>query len=390
MSLTYFCTASRIHDGQRFLPEGSVLEVSRDGVIIGVHGAEALPGAAHYEGTLCPAFVNAHCHLELSHMRGAIPEGTGLIPFLQRVTRGRAGFSDEQKLAARHAAYDELRRNGVVAVGDIANSTDTLDLRTRSDLHVHTFVECMGFTDTGGAARLAHAHEVLRFFQAQDTAEVMLRQTIVPHAPYSVSPALFRLIDTAQGEAALLSIHNGESPAEDEYYRTKTGPVCDLLSGFGIDDSFFPASGISALQTYLPLISEAHPIILVHNTCTRAEDVLFAQRRAGSVFWSLCPGANWYIERRLPDLEMLCKTARHICIGTDSLASNHQLSVLGELQFLKESFPFLEWEELLRWGTYNGACALQMQNTVGSFTKGLKPGILHLRALGEHNIQRIC
>jgi cytosine/adenosine deaminase-related metal-dependent hydrolase len=384
-----FLTATRIHDGRRFLPEGTALELAEDGAIAAVHNAAAAGSAEQFDGVLAPGFVNVHCHLELSHMRGMIPERTGLVPFLQAVTRQRAGFTDDQKRSARHEAYAELLRNGVVAVGDIANTSDTLDLRAEGNMHVHTFVECIGFTEAGAAARLAYSAEILAHFAGQSSDRALLRQSIVPHAPYSVSPALFHFINAAE-EGSALSIHNQESSAEDEYYRGKSGAIRDLLEGFGIDDSFFSPSGKSSLQTYLPWISESHPLILVHNTFCLADDVAFAQRRSIAPFWCLCPGANRYIEGRLPDVPMLRQITDNVCIGTDSLASNKQLSIFAELQLLKAAFPELEWEDLLRWATRNGARALQMDAVVGSFAPGLRPGVVHISSLGADAIvQRI-
>ena len=380
-------TATRIHDGRSFLPEGSVLEVATDGTILGIHVEGHTGSTEHLEGVLCPGFVNAHCHLELSHMRGVIPEGTGLIPFLQAVTRQRAGFTDEEKATARHEAYVGMLLSGVVAVGDIANTTDTLDLRAIGDMHIHSFVECIGFTESGAVARLAYTEELLGNFEAQLYENKMQRQSIVPHAPYSVSARLFQLISKHQ-TGSIISIHNQESEAEDEYYRGKIGPVCDLLEGFGIDDSFFVPSGKSSLQSYLPLLSEDHPLILVHNTYSTAEDLAFAQERAVPPFWCLCPGANMYIEGRLPDVPTIASSTQNICMGTDSLASNDQLNLFAELQLLKASFPMLDWEDLLRWASHNGAVALGMEDLVGSFSPGKKPGVVHISSLDARGITR--
>jgi cytosine/adenosine deaminase-related metal-dependent hydrolase len=382
-----FLTATRIHDGYQFLPEGSALEITPDGRMVAIHIAPQ-ENTEQLEGILCPGFVNAHCHLELSHMRDVIPRGTGLIPFLQAVVRQRTGFMDEQKEAARHEAYNELLQNGVVAMGDVANTTDTLDLRALGQVHIHTFVECIGFTDSGAAARLLYSEEIRAPFAAQSSDGAVLRQSIVPHAPYSVSPALFKLINEVEADS-LISIHNQEGKAEDEYYRSKTGDVRNLLDGFGIDDSFFEATGKSSLQSYLPLLDEGHPLLLVHNTCTAAEDIAIASRRVKQPFWCLCPNANLYIEGRLPDVTMIAKHTDNICIGTDSLASNTQLSIMGELQVLNEAFPELGWERLLRWATSGGAKALQMDDIVGSFTEGTKPGVLQL-SLESGNVSRIA
>lgn len=385
---TRLLSATRIHDGKQFLPQGTTLEVAEDGSIIALH-SQATERTEQLDGILVPGFVNAHCHLELSHMKDMIPQGTGLVPFLQHVTKERHDHSDEQKKADRYEAYNELLRNGVVAVGDICNTTDTLELRKLGQLHMHTFVECLGFTEAFAAGRLAYSQETMEAFRQHKVDGVVLRESIVPHAPYSVSPTLFRLINEA-APGSLLSIHNQESKAENEYYQQKTGGVCDLLHGLGINSDFFEPSGKTSLQTYLPWLDEEHPLMLVHNTFSSAADVAVANSRRDQPYWCLCPGANLYIEGRLPNVPLLAAATDRICIGTDSLASNTQLSILAELQHMHNAFPELGWEQLLRWATGNGASALLMDDVVGSFQEGLRPGVVLLSSLDtEARISRI-
>jgi cytosine/adenosine deaminase-related metal-dependent hydrolase len=370
-------TAKQIHNGHKWLPEGTVIDMSESGHIKAIYDASLQDEAVFYEGVLIPGFVNAHCHLELSHMKGAIPELTGLIPFLQTIPRHRNDFTEDFKKEARHKAFHEMLNNGIVAVGDIANTTESLDLRYLDLMHFHTFAEAIGFSETNVQKLFSRAVHVYSEFEAQQLKEKKIRQSIVPHAPYSVSHSLFRMID-AHDKSAIISIHNQESQAEDEYYFIKHGPVNKLLHGLGIDDSFFKPSGKSSLQTYLEWLSSSHPFIFIHNTFTKRNDVEIAQAYLKNVSWCFCPNANMYIEHQLPDVEMFIQQHANICIGTDSLASNHQLSILAELQTLKKHFPGLDWETLITWGTYNGACALQMDSIIGSIEPGKQPGILQL------------
>ena len=373
-------TAKQIHNGHRWLPEDTVIDLSETGHIKAIHNGDLKDEAVFYEGVLTPGFINMHCHLELSHMKGAIPELTGLIPFLQTIPRHRNDFTEDFKKDARHAAFHEMLKNGIVAVGDIANTTESLDLRYLDLMHFHTFVEAIGFSEINAQKSFSRSVHVFSEFAAQDAGEKTTRQSIVPHAPYSVSHSLFRMID-AHKKDAIISIHNQESKAEDEYYFIKHGPVNKLLHGLGIDDSFFKPSGKSSLQTYLEWLSSSHPFIFIHNTFTKRNDVEVAQSYLKNVHWCFCPNANMYIEHQLPDVEMFMQQHAHICIGTDSLASNHQLSVLAELQTLKKYFPALDWETLLTWGTHNGANALQMNDMLGSIEPGKKPGIIQIKNL---------
>jgi len=371
-----FLTAEKIHNGHGWLPAGSVIAVANDGTVAGISDGPN-EDAEYFEGILAPGFVNVHCHLELSHMKGVVPEHTGLIPFLKTIPLHRNDFTEEQKKAASQDGYRELLEQGVVAVGDIANTVDTLDLRALDQLHFYTFIESLGFNDANAARSFGYATGNYETFATQRTGEKILKQAIVPHAPYSVSASLFRLID-AHRTGVTIAIHNQESEEENKYFTNKEGGVRDLLSALGIDDSLFTAPGKSSLQSYLEWLSPGHPMIFVHNTFTERADVQFAHGRSNDVYWCLCPNANLYIENRLPDINMFVSEGANICIGTDSLASNHQLSILAELCNIDEHFPDIGWEMLLRWGTWNGACALEMQDVIGTIAPGKKPGLLQI------------
>lgn len=376
-------TAERIHDGYKWMPAGTTLVIADDGVITDIldHPAD---DTQVLDGWLVPGFVNAHCHLELSHMKGVVPRATGLIPFLKSIPQHRNDHSDEQKWAARSAAFTTMLESGVVAVGDIANTADTKDLRESGNMHFHTFVEALGFTHGAHERAFAYAKGICDELAMQNGHSSMLRQSVTPHAPYSVSADLFRLIGEAES-GGLISVHNQESMDEDLYYRAKQGHVPDLLGLFGIDDSYFQPTAKSSLQSYLPWLGAYHDLLFVHNTYATKEDVKFAQGNTRSASWCLCPNANMYIEGCLPDVAMLRAEGAHICVGTDSLASNDSLSILAELQTLKRHFPDLEWEELLGWATANGARALRMEDVIGSIAPCKKPGLVHiaLNAAGE-------
>lgn len=367
-------TADKIHNGYEWLPEGATVELSDDGTVAAIH-EHPMEGATHFSGVLAPGFVNVHCHLELSHMKGVAEKRTGLIPFLKNIPQYRNTFSEEQKKEARHKAFDEMLANGIVAVGDIANTTDTLDLREQGKIHFQTFVEALGFNEAGAHRAFNYAEATFNAFAEQQHADKRLRQSIVPHAPYSVSSTLFRLIDAHQPHA-VISIHNQESEEENKFYMRKEGKVRELLAQLGIDDGQFAPTGKPSLESYMQWLSPKRSYVLVHNTYSDSYDIDCARTYAGETHWCLCPNANLYIENRLPDINNFIREGINICIGTDSLASNHALCVLSELATIKQHYPQLSWETLLHWGTANGARALQMDDVVGTLKPGLKPGLI--------------
>jgi aminodeoxyfutalosine deaminase len=368
-------TATRIHDGLHWLPSGSTVVANDEGTIVGLL-AEPDNETIHYDGIICPGFVNAHCHLELSHMRGLIPEKTGLIGFLEQVMQYRGLQNETERSNARHAAAKELMANGVVAIGDIANTVDTIDLRQSNSLTYHTFVEAIGFNPAGAPKAWANASSILAAFSAA-AGGGSHTQSITAHAPYSVSKALFQQIDSSDAISPI-SIHNQESQAENEYYRDKSGAVNHLFATLGINDDHFLPSGVTSLQTYGDWLHTERNTILVHNTYSNSADIAYAQSRFKNLYWCLCPNANLYIESTLPDITLLMGKNANICIGTDSLASNRHLNILGELQTINRAYPTVGWENLLHWATYGGAKALGFGERFGRLQIGTQPGIIHL------------
>jgi cytosine/adenosine deaminase-related metal-dependent hydrolase len=365
--------AAQIFTGNSWAPPESVLITSENGQIETIiPTAEAGEDILELDGILCPGFVNAHCHLELSHMKGRIPPSIGMVPFLLQVMSNRMAAAGEIEIAMQ-AADQEMWQSGIVAVGDIANTTDSLSIKTTSRIHYHTFIECSGFT--GSAASL-------RFDQAKKTRDVFSKigpAGIVPHAPYSVSPELFKLI-TNNDSDAILSMHNQESVAEEDFFLKGHSAMNDLYKAIGVDIDFFQAPLTTSIQAVFPYLKNSRKLILVHNLTTSDEDLNYIKTEGGpSVYFCLCPSANKYINEKLPPVELLKSHTNTILLGTDSLASNYQLSITEEMKLLAASFPALMMGELLQWATLNGAKALDMEHTLGSFEKGKMPGIVQLQ-----------
>lgn len=378
--MRYF-TAPRIHDGFQFVSGKQILAFDEAGTFHGFMAVDAVAAelVEVFEGLLMPGLVNAHCHSELSHTKNIIPENTGLVPFLGLVVETRAA-NEAEKNAAINEALSALAHSGCIALGDIANSADSLSLRPAANMHIHTFVETMGFIPEFAAQRFDYALNVYQSFKAQPQPAngYELRQSVAPHAPYSVSTELFALINSLETHS-LLTIHNEESAAENEYFISKTGPMQDLYERLKINDAWFLPTGKNSLPAYLPYLSATHPLILVHNTFMDRQDIDTLKTSGHEVSLCLCPNANWYIERRYPDVTLLAESGLNICLGTDSLASNHQLNVYEEVLTLKRNFPQIPEERLLAWASSGGAKALQLDHIVGRFQPGLKPGLVHIR-----------
>jgi len=183
--------------------KNGVIAVNAAGEIQQVLTADEAKNAdvVHYKGAIVPGFINTHCHLELSHMLGLIPEKTGLVEFVQCIIKSRQSDSSQIELAMQKADQQMLE-NGIVAVGDIANQVASKKVKEKSKIYYHTFIEALGFNPERAGAIMDYMREIKQDFEP-------LPASIVPHAPYTVSPQLFELISQEAEKAnAFISVHN--------------------------------------------------------------------------------------------------------------------------------------------------------------------------------------
>jgi cytosine/adenosine deaminase-related metal-dependent hydrolase len=380
--------AGKIFDGYRFISD-KILITENDGTIIDLVTEESAGDDIKLlDGILCPGFINCHCHLELSHMKGLIPEKSGLVEFVTRVVQQRH-VPETEILSAIEKAEDEMLNNGIIAVGDICNNTLTLAQKEKQRIRYHNFIEASGFNPTVAVQRFERS---LQFYNEyiSHTGIEKRSVSIVPHAPYSVADALWHLIINFPGNH-LLTIHNQETPEENEWFIQKTGKFSNLYENLKIDVDFFQASGNSSLQTYLPKFLKEQSLILVHNVQTSESDLVFAKstRIGPNLYWCFCVNANKYITGDVPDIDLFIKHKQNIVLGTDSLASNHQLSIAAEIKTILKNFPAIQPEQVLTWATSNGAAALQLDSMLGSFEKGKKPGVIIFNKDFE-NVRRLA
>jgi cytosine/adenosine deaminase-related metal-dependent hydrolase len=328
-------------------------------------------------GTITPGLINCHCHLELSHLKNVIPPGTGLIEFLCSVVTKR-NFDPEVIQREIIKAEQEMYENGIVAVADIGNTAETAGTKSGSNIRWQNFVEVISFTDEKAEENIANYKQVAEKFESTSSSRRPDRTSLVPHAPYSISPKTFeRLNELTRNQ--VISFHNQEHPAEDELYKTGGGDFLKLFKIFGVNQSPFPVSGKTSIRSCLPYFKNGQTIFLVHNTYMDEDDIKWANDYASQnnlqLVYCLCPNANLYIENRLPRIELFIKHKCHLVLGTDSYSSNWQLSIAKEMQVISAMSGSASLVDILGWATLNAAKALRWDDELGSFDHGKKPGV---------------
>lgn len=382
-------SATYIFPGNRPPLKNGILTCQDDGTVMDVtdtggrlaeqHGLE------YYSGILVPGFVNTHCHLELSHMEGKIPEKTGLSGFLGYI--GALRNSREEDMVRMIQKADlQMRASGIVAAGDISNGYLTLGTKKQSPIFYHTFVEAFGFHPSRAERAFLFAEYVEKMFK-----ESGLSASVTPHAPYSVSEMLFKRIrDKAREDKSIQSVHSQESMDEALFFHDGTGPIAHHIQEIlGIEISGWTPPRKGSLAYILSFLNPENPLLLVHNTFTSEADIreLKSQRKMENTFFVLCPNANLYIENRLPQVSLFREEGLNICLGTDSLASNHALSILNEMIILHQYFPSIAMQDLVDWACPNGARALGIEGRYGSFKPALKPGVNLITGVDLKNLR---
>ena len=375
--------ADYLFDGYRICPPASILICGQDGTIETIANEDqAGSGVEEFTGMIVPGFINCHCHLELSHLKGQITEKEGLVNFVLSLMSQRFRPSVSKQKAIIDAEK-EMMDAGIVAVGDISNTQDALFLKKAKHLEYYHFIELLGWARGIARSRYDAGKKLADEFISQGLDEKHI--SLVPHAPYSVSVELWDLMKTGF-RSKTVTIHNQESLAENDFFSTGNGDLNRLYTEMKMDNSHFKAPGSRSLPYYLSKLSGAGRILLVHNTFMDEADLIEACHFSDDLFLCLCPNANLYIENRLPDIPLFLKHTDRIVLGTDSLASNHQLSILEEMKSIKKIFPDVLSADMLVWATSNGARALSFDSRLGDFKKGKNPGIVLIDNLAGNEI----
>jgi len=353
---------------------GGILSFDETGMLvdIAVPGMQAIDGCRSVEffsGILLPGMVNAHCHLELSYLKGAIPRGVGFAGFADAIAVERHRCTPQQRVEA--AAYRDAKmyREGISVVGDVCNGASTFGIKEKSPVFYHSFVEGFGLkcSDFSPVHRLA-----------LEASERGLAASVTPHSTYSLQDAAFRELAASGGR---LSIHFMESLQERDLF-LRRGPLFERNRKAEVREDFLrygsPSGRIAAS------VPPGTDILLVHNTFVTEEEVSLLRSHFGDrLCWVLCPRSNDYIEGAHPPAEALYRTGCRVAVGTDSLASNDDLSLVEELKAL----PEIPLEERLRWATDGGARALGVEDRFGRFEPGMRPGAVLLDGIDWERMQ---
>ena len=321
-----------------------------------------------------PGVVNAHTHLELSWLRGRVPVTDDFPGWIRAVVKLIYQTQDHAEEAARAIpeAVDEARRCGTALVGDISNDLVTSRVLAERRLAALVFHELIGFKNQNARKTMADAVERL----AAMPSSGLLRHSLAPHAPYSVSPALFTAIkdELSRDPIARSSVHLAESEAEVQFLEDGSGPWRQFLEDMNAWDPAWTAPRCTPVE-YLEKIGFIDDrLLIVHGV--QLTDAELAQIGASGATLVTCPRGNIRTGAGEPPVDDFFRHGVRVAIGTDSLASVPDLNIFSELAELRRLAPAVPARALLESATINGARALGFEADFGSIEAGKRDSLI--------------
>ena len=332
------------------------------------------------DAIVLPGLVNAHTHLEFSGLAapldaaGGLPEWIGRAVAERRARDAAAADSKARAVAAIRRGLSESAAGGVTTIGEIATVVPR-GAYLGPGPAVRVFREGLGLrpaaVDAVPRATIADLDRL---------AALGIAAGVSPHAPYSVAAPLGRrLLAEALRRRLPLAMHLLESEAEPELLARGTGPFRRLLEDLGAWDAAAPPPLLSAAE-WIGRLARARRGIVVHATHVERDPTALARlaRHRDRLAVAICPRTTRAISGVLPPLALLRRAGLRVALGTDSRASNPDLSLFAECRTLVDA-GLASPEEALRMATLHGAWALGFEDRAGRIAPGRPADLAILR-----------
>ncbi|MCB0278310.1 MAG: amidohydrolase family protein [Calditrichaeota bacterium] len=334
--------------------------IRTDSVILSEHGkiksiidfeefSSSYPSVNYFyqENSICCAgFVNCHTHTELS-ADPRLDDFASFTDWIKKLMMNRMNQTEEEQKDAAEHAIEEAFKNGTIAFADISNTGMMIDFFEKKRIAAFTFLEVLGFQSQ-------RAHEIynnclIKFADYLDRPNVVL----TPHSPYGVSVQLMKQLKHSR---KLQSIHIDESPAERIFLESGSGELCKFLENIAVWDENWKVPATDPYR-YLDQFGFLQNTLLVHCLNLQESELNLLKDRHARIV--LCPRSNQFLHHKQPDYDLFknCDFA----LGTDSLASADDLSILNEMRFLKQESD-LESKTIFKAASQNGA---EFMNFIG-------------------------
>jgi cytosine/adenosine deaminase-related metal-dependent hydrolase len=340
--------------GEKIVDLGEFPDVSRR------HAKEEIVDLG--EQALLPGLINAHCHLDYTCLRGKIPRQKSFTDWIRAINAEKAKLSADDYVRSIYEGFIEAKRFGTTT---IANLTGFPELVSQVDPPIRTwwFAELIDVRDP------TRANEIVDLAVAQLKSQP--HWGLAPHALFTASGGLYRRCEeVASREDILLTTHLAESREEMSMFGDARGALYDFLKGIGREMS--DCSDETPIEKFLVerVTRIDRTYLLVHlNEMTETDFELFAASR-GEFSVVHCPRSHAYFGHSPFQFEKLRELGLNICLGTDSLASNEDLSLFAEMRAFQKEFPDVSPEKIWEMVTVNPARALRQGRVLGKISAG--------------------
>lgn len=357
--------------------EKGVIEVV-NGRIAAVHALRHAPAHDLGNVAIIPGLVNAHTHLEFSDLIQPVQPPQPFTAWIRSLVNVRRATPATGTILQQGLA--ECLANGAAAVGEIATQDWPDDEYRQSGTDAVVFRELIGRLPARAAAQLEVARNWLDASPSKTSA---VTRGLSPHAPYSVSPDLYRdLVVLAAERQAPVAIHLAETASELELLSHGTGEFVDMLQRFNAwDDQAIPRG--SRPLDYLQPLEKLTRALVIHGNYLQSEDFEWLSEHP-QVAVVYCPRTHAFFGHPPHPWLRLLERNINVALGTDSRGSNPDLSLWNEMRFLQQNFPQTDPARILSMGTLNGARALGLDVTLGSIEPGKRAAFALVPLATDH------
>ena len=341
------------------------------------------------EQALLPGLINAHCHLDYTGLRGKIAPQKTFTDWIRAINVAKANLSSKDYVVSINEGFAEAKRFGTTTVVNLTAFPDLLPQIT-SPLRTWWFTELIDVRAPERPNEIVdHAIEALRsslgcadtsaLSKRRHVAALQTQPGLAPHALFTASMDLYRRCEeVARQKHILLTTHLAESREEMEMFHDASGPLYDFMKnierpmgdcGHETPLGLFVGAPTSASLRTGSDRALSHWIIAHLNELAESDFELL--ERLSSQFHVVhCPRSHEYFKHSQFAFEQLHSLGFNICLGTDSLASNEDLSLFAEMRAFQRSEPGISPDEILKMVTVNPAIALHQENAIGRIQPG--------------------
>ena len=367
-----------IEDGAVAVSDDRITEVGKFSEISARHSAQEIVDLG--EQVLLPGLFNAHCHLDYTCLRGKIPRQKSFTDWIRAINAEKAKLSPDDYVRSIDEGFAEAKRFGTTTIANLTASPELI-LRIESPIRTWWFAELIDVRDP------SRAREIV------DLAVAQLKGAeywgLAPHAPFTASANLYRHCEEiARRQNILLTTHLAESREEMSMFRDASGPLYDFLKEIGRDMS--DCSNETPLHRFSEILRDSSTSVgmteggmVVHLNELTEGDFDLLKRSATKFQIVHCPRSHEYFGHEVFQFHKLRELGFNICLGTDSLASNDDLSLFAEMRAFQKEFPDVSAEELLKMVTVNGARALRQENASGKIRASFSADLIAVPCAGS-------